>query len=258
MARRKRHGGHENHERWLVSYADFITLLFAFFVVMFASSQADKGKAAQVSESIQRALSEKEFASAVAGILGGAPGNKQRGNVQMKGPGGTEKIRDKPEEALLPSMHLLQETLRREIDAGMLQVSLEQRGLIISLRQAAFFPSGEDTVDPSTFATLGRVAQIVGKLPNKVRLEGHTDSVPIHNQKFRSNWDLSSARSVAMLDLMTAHYGLPPSRFSVAGYADTVPIEANDTDAGRSRNRRVDIVILNEFGVHGEPGANRE
>ena len=208
-----------------------------------------------MSESIQRALSEKEFASTMAGILGGAPGTQQRGNVQMKGPGGTEKVREKGEENLMPSMRLLQETLRKEIDAGMLQVTLEQRGLIISLRQAAFFPSGEDAIDPSTYEPLERVAAIIDKLPNKIRLEGHTDSVPIHNDKFRSNWDLSSARSVAMLNLLTERYKLPPARLSVAGYADTVPIQPNDTDSGRSRNRRVDIVILNEYGVHGEPAA---
>ncbi|MFN0169627.1 MAG: flagellar motor protein MotB [Bryobacteraceae bacterium] len=256
MARKRKHGAHENHERWLVSYADFITLLFAFFVVMFASSQADKGKAKQMSESIRKALEEDQFAAAMQGILGGTVGDKGPGNRMMKGPGGVEKgTAEAPKPGpveLAPSRELLERQLDREIKSGMLQVNMEPRGLVVSLRQAAFFPSGGDSIDPNTYAVLQKVAGVIDKLPNKVRLEGHTDSVPIHNAKFRSNWELSSARGVAMLQLLS-RYGIPERRLSVGGYAETTPIDTNETDKGRARNRRVDIVILNEYGLQGEP-----
>jgi chemotaxis protein MotB len=258
MARRKKHGSHENHERWLVSYADFITLLFAFFVVMFASSQADRGKAQQVAESIKRALDDDQFAAALRGILGGTVGEKGPGNSMMRGPGGVKKGREAPPEPgpyaeLVPSLRMLQEQLKAEIEAGMLQVNMEPRGLVVSLRQAAFFPSGTDTIDPSTYPIIEKLAGLISRLPNKVRLEGHTDAVPIRTERFRSNWELSSARGVAMLDLLSTRYGIPQSRMSVGGYGETIPLDSNDTEAGRARNRRVDIVILNEYGARGEP-----
>ena len=102
-----------------------------------------------------------------------------------------------------------------------------------------------------------KLAATIVKLPNKVRLEGHTDSVPIHNARYRSNWDLSVARGVAMLDLLAIRYNIPESRMSVGGYAETVPIDNNETPEGRARNRRVDIIILNETGMMGEPVAAR-
>ncbi|MBK9167840.1 MAG: OmpA family protein [Bryobacterales bacterium] len=260
MARKKLHRTHENHERWLVSYADFITLLFAFFVVMFASSHADKGRAEVVSESIRRALQEDQFVSAISGILGGTIGKKDRGNYQMKGPGGMHKVVPVTDAAppvrlgeLVPSLDLLKEELKAEIDSGMLQVHMEARGLVVSLREAAFFAPGDDSVNSGVFPVLERVAGIVSALPNRIRLEGHTDSVPIHTARFRSNWELSSARGVAMLRALQERFGVPASRMSVGGYAETVPVESNDTPDGRARNRRVDIVILNEYGVQGEP-----
>ena len=263
MARKKKHAAHENHERWLVSYADFITLLFAFFVVMFASSHADKGKAEQVSESVRRALHDDEIATAISGILGGTVGKKDRGNAMMKGPGGVQKKGETVDVSkmrgvlaeLAPSLELLKVRLKDEIEKGILQVNMEPRGLVVSMRQAAFFPSGTDTIDPTSYETIGKVAQVIHHLPNKVRLEGHTDAIPIHNERYRSNWDLSVARSVAMLELLIQRYGIPESRLSVGGYGETVPIDSNDTAEGRGRNRRVDVVILNEYGLKGEPVA---
>jgi len=262
MARRKAPPSHENHERWLVSYADFITLLFAFFVVMFASSQTDRDKAKRVSESIKRALEDDQFSSALAGILGGAVGLKDRGNVQMKGPGGQNKVTPDPAvpetgrhmAELVPSLEVLEEKLRHEIESGMLQVHMEARGLVVSLREAAFFAPGDSTVNTASYETLEKVAKVMATLPNKVRLEGHTDSIPINNVRFGSNWELSSSRGLAMLHMLHNQYGIPTDRLSVGGYADTVPVDTNDTPEGRARNRRVDIVILNEFGLRAEPG----
>ena len=259
---RKKHEEHVNHERWLVSYADFITLLFAFFVVMFASSQADKGKAQQVSDSVKNALDHDQVTTAIAKVLGGTKDDVGQGNAQMHGPGGEKRMEPKKEEPpkkedklaeLLPSLRVLSQELKTEIDAGSIQVSMEQRGLVVSFKQAALFPSGEDGIAPDSLPSLDKVASAITKIPNPVRLEGHTDSRRINTKRFHSNWELSTARSIALLDILTHRFHVPEGHISVAGYADTAPIASNETEEGRTRNRRVDIVILNEQGVLGEP-----
>src|SRR5437868_12422437 len=142
----------ENHERWLVSYADFITLLFAFFVVMFASSQTDKSRAKQVSEAVEKALGDgRSFGvpTAVAKILGGTIDDKGQGNAMMRGPGGAQHAKkNTPEQEvveLIPSLRRLSRELEKELNAGTLELKLEPRGLVVSLRQSAFFPSGTDS-----------------------------------------------------------------------------------------------------------------
>jgi chemotaxis protein MotB len=255
---RKKHEAHENHERWLVSYADFITLLFAFFVVMFATSQTDKAKAQQVSDSVKKALEGESFKAMVSVILGGTIDTKGQGSAQHNGPGGQQKIvkieaspHGKVVE-LLPSLQMLTKELEQEVKSGKLQLSMGARGLTISFAQAALFPSGEDEISPDFYPTIQKIAESMKQIPNPVRTEGHTDSVPIHNSRFRSNWELSAARSIALVELFTK-LGVPRERLSIAGYGDTSPIESNDTEEGRQRNRRVDMVILNEKGLQGEP-----
>ena len=273
MSRRKHsHAEHENHERWLVSYADFITLLFAFFVVMFASSQTDKAKAKQVSDSVKEAIEQGGIKATVKEVLGGTVDEHGQGNAQMRGPGGIQKMQKptrghdegveavlvKPEKLvaaeLVPSMKFLEKELQSAIQAGKVELHLEPRGLVISLRQAAFFTSGDDTIAPETYPTVRKIADVIQKLPNAVRLEGHTDSIPIHSLRFDSNWDLSAKRAIAMMKLLTRNFGLPEDRFAIGGYADTAPVDSNDTPEGRAHNRRVDIVILNQQALIAEPG----
>ena len=255
---RKKHEEHENHERWLVSYADFITLLFAFFVVMFATSQTDKAKAQQVADSVKKALEGESFTSMVKVLLGGAVDQKGQGNAEHNGPGGQKKVvkvEPTPQGQiveLLPSLELLSKELEQEIKSGKLQISMGARGLTISFMQAALFPSGEDEIAPAFYPTIDKIVDVMKHVPNPVRTEGHTDSVPIHNSRFRSNWELSAARSIALVELFIDR-GVQRERLSIAGYADTAPLDSNDTEEGRQRNRRVDIVILNEKGIQGEP-----
>ena len=245
----------QNHDRWLISYADFITLLFALFVVMFATSHADRSKAMQVSNSVREALDHGGVPPAVHELLGGTADDKGKGNAMMRGPGGSRE--SKPSKAeippakvsvtdLTPSMQYLTTLLAQEIKEGKVDVHLESRGLVISLRQAAYFPSGGDEIAPETFGSLAKIANTIAELPNPIQLDGHTDSIPIHNGRFRSNWELSAARSIAMMELFCVHYGLPHDRFRIAGYADTSPVDTNDTPEGRGRNRRVDLIILNQ------------
>ncbi|HLW75647.1 MAG TPA: flagellar motor protein MotB [Bryobacteraceae bacterium] len=257
MARRKKVQAHTNHERWLISYADFITLLFAFFVVMFASSQADKGRAQQMSDAVKKALEGQSLSQRFAAILGGTPDNVGKGNAMMRGPGGAQKApvekQDLKTAELVPSLKMLNQDLKTEIASGAVEVRMEARGLVVSFKQAAVFPSGEDVISPSSYGTLGKLAVVIARLPNPVRLEGHTDSIPISTARFHSNWELSAARSIAIMDLLTTRFGLARERLSIAGYADVAPIASNDTEAGRARNRRVDVVILSEQGVISEP-----
>ncbi len=266
MSNRKPEASHESHERWLVSYADFITLMFAFFVVMFAASQTDKVKAKAVSESVKKALEEGHMKALASVLLGGTIDDLGKGNAMHNGPGGVRPHPTPPRVAaqfppqafpeLLPSLLYLSKELKQEVKAGKLQLRLTQRGLVVSLTEAAFFPSGEDTIALDTYPTIGKIADVVIKLPNPVRLEGHTDSVPIHNSRFRSNWQLSTARGLSMLELLTTHFNVSDRRLAVAGYADTMPEESNDTEEGRTRNRRVDLVILNRVGYETEPSSS--
>ncbi|MEI9976893.1 MAG: flagellar motor protein MotB [Ignavibacteriota bacterium] len=251
MVRRKKVVPHANHERWLVSYADFITLLFAFFVVMFASSQTDKAKVRAISYSVSQALDRGGVQAMVHEVLGGTVDDKGQGNAQMKGPGGSEprnalapmQLRD---QELIPKLQYLTDALQTEIKSGKLEIRHEERGLVVSMKEAAFFPSGDDTIKPEAYSAIEKIANILRNSANPIRLEGHTDSRPIHTDRFRSNWELSSARGIAMLELLSTRFGIPHERLAVIGYADTVPIASNETEEGRAKNRRVDLVILNQ------------
>jgi chemotaxis protein MotB len=253
---RKRGDSHENHERWLVSYADFITLLFAFFVVMFAASQADKTKVKQVSESVKDALENGQFSSAISAMLGRVkhekskpPANPDRVNKSDIPPPPPQR---QPAD-LTKSLATLQRGLEEELKSGKIGLKLEPRGLVISLREAAFFASGDDSVAVASVPILGKIAAEIQGFGNPVRLEGHTDAVPIHNSRFRSNWELSAARSIAMLELLQQKFGIAPERLAVAGYAENAPVDSNDTEEGRAHNRRVDMVILSAEAVKSEP-----
>jgi chemotaxis protein MotB len=262
MTRRKT-AAHANHDRWLVSYADFITLLFAFFVVMFASTQNDKNKAKEVSESVRQALEHGQFSAAISTVLGRgkheakkAPLSKaitpERENPTAPPPGPLEMH---PAD-LAKSLDTLQKELEMDLKTGKLQLRLDARGLIISMREKAFFASGDSAIAPGSLPMLAKIAAVVQSLPNSVRLEGHTDALPIHNSRFHSNWELSAARSIAMLELLRDRFQIPPTRMAVAGYAENSPVDTNDTEEGRAHNRRVDLVVLSAGGLTSEPAVS--
>lgn len=202
-------------DRWLVSYADFVTLLFALFVVLFAVARSERASAKQLAESFQQALGKPPA------VIPPPPANE-----------------------LTSAFKRLEEQLAPEIAAGKMKVALETRGVVISLREGAFFPSGSDALNPAANDSIAKVAAVLHDLPNTVRLEGHTDSVPIKNGRFRSNWDLSAARSIAALTYFEEKFGLAADRFSISGYADNLPVGDNESADGRAQNRRVDVVIV--------------
>jgi len=225
--------------------------------VMFASSQGDKGKAQQVSDGVKKALEGDNISAMVAAVLNGPtrdkPG-KDEVPVQDVAEPRTEQDRKQQQLAeLMPSLQVLTSELSQEIQKGQIQIRMTDRGLVISFAQAALFPSGEDFISTSAYEGIGKVAVAITRLPNPVRLEGHTDSLPINTPRFHSNWDLSSARAIALLKILTERFAVPTGKLSVAGYADTAPLSPNETEEGRARNRRVDIIVLNEQGMKGEP-----
>jgi chemotaxis protein MotB len=223
-----------NHERWLVSYADFITLLFALFVVLFAASNADKEKIRKFAESVENAIEHSGV-----GRGGGAP----------------RPPPEAPREPVLNTAYAaLVSSLQPEVQNHQVRLRLDARGLVITLNQTAFFNSGSAEFTPSMYPTLGKIAVAIAQIDNPVRLEGHTDSRPIHNDRFQNNWELSSARSISVLELLAARFGIAPVRMAVAGYADTAPVSPNDSEEGRARNRRVDIVVLSQDAMRKEPG----
>ena len=257
--RQKKAASHENHERWLVSYADFITLLFAFFVVMFASTQNDKNKAREISESVREALEHGQFSNAISTVLGRG---KHEASRPIVNPDRTTQSENLPAKASPPETHpadltkslaTLQEGLDTELKAGKVQIKLEGRGLVISLREAAFYASGDDQVASTSFPILAKITAVAQGVPNRVRLEGHTDFIPIHNSRFRSNWELSAARAIAMMEVLAERFQISRTRMAVAGYAENAPVDTNETAEGRAHNRRVDLVMLSAEGLYGEP-----
>ena len=137
-------------------------------------------------------------------------------------------------------------------------MELTARGLVVSMREAAFFASGDDSVSPSSYPVLEKVANVIRDLPNSVRLEGHSDNVPIHTSRFRSNWELSTARAIAMLEIFEKRYKVPRERMAVAGYAETSPADSNESTDGRSHNRRVDLVVLTYAAMKAGPSQSAQ
>ncbi|HVO57237.1 MAG TPA: flagellar motor protein MotB [Dongiaceae bacterium] len=258
MRRRKKHPEHINHERWLVSYADFITLLFAFFVVLYSSAQVDKRKVGRLALAIQVAfqqmgvfdtssteipLSDSEAVpfSKVQVVENSELTSDMTRFVQpMKGfliPTSNAPLKDIQQE--------LEKVLAPEIQKKLVDVKAHREGLVISLHEVGFYESGSASLRPSSRDALDRLAAILEKRTESLRIEGHTDNQPIHNRRFASNWELSTSRASELIRLFVEHYGISPQRLSAAGYAEFHPVAANDTAEGRARNRRVDIVILN-------------
>ncbi|HYM09672.1 MAG TPA: flagellar motor protein MotB [Bryobacterales bacterium] len=238
---------HENHERWLVSYADFITLMFAFFVVMFASSQVDKKKVAGISVAFESYIKDgkvhnQDFQMDPSKAAAAAAATPEQG---LEGVSRRE---------LAPVKAELEQELAGEIGDGKIALSLQPRGLVLSLRESALFPAGSDALSPTAIPILAKVAAALRKLAtHPVRLEGHTDDTPIQTAQFPSNWELSAARATAVLELLAGKFQVAPGRLAVAGYADYHPVANNQTSEGRAHNRRVDIVILSRSAAEMEP-----
>jgi chemotaxis protein MotB len=258
---KKKHQEHVNHERWLVSYADFITLLFAFFVVLYSSSQVDKRKAGRLALAIQVAFQElgvfqasntkvpmkDEDAIPFEKVQIVENVSKDSDLKRIVNPmKGTLSSASEPQ-SLQEAQAAIQKALDPEIQRREVSMSMRREGLVVSLKEMGFFDSGSATIRPGALDAISRLSVVLKQRPENLRIEGHTDNIPIHTARFGSNWELSTSRATGLIQLLITNYGLPPSHLSAAGYGEFHPVASNDTAEGRAQNRRLDVVILAPF-----------
>jgi chemotaxis protein MotB len=267
------HEEHVNHEAWVIPYADMLTLLMALFIVLFATSIMDLEKFKQAATSLNQALGGEPltggvFASTGSSPIEGAPAPQKKtadsgSNTQEPGTG-TNLPSQEMAQNILDQQQAVATARRMEADrmaavqatieakanelgfAGAIDVRKESRGLVITVvTDQVLFDSGSAGLRSQGTVVLAQVAQAVRVVPNQIAIEGHTDSSPINTAQFPSNWELSTARATSVLRFMVDN-GLNAGQTAAGGYADTRPLEDNGSAAGRQRNRRVEIVVLNE------------
>jgi len=226
MAKKHKHPEHENLERWLISYADFITLLFAFFVVMW-SMRTDNPPSKPVIEGIKRAFNS--FGEKTAA---------QETVVALAQAGGSPAI-------------FTVEPMFKNVEEGMKQIGIKgasvskvERGIVIRIPDEALFEVGRAEINESFKGKLDKTGVLLKDLKKQIQIEGHTDNIPIHTAVYPSNWELSTARATAIMRHFVEQDSLPPEIFAIAGYSEYHPIDTNDTAEGRSKNRRIDILVI--------------
>lgn len=250
MARKKKPPEHVNHERWLVSYADFITLLFAFFTTLYAISTVDAKKAGKLVMSLRAVFDLDPFVSDKP-MLGAD-------STEPPSLSGTVAPRLRPiRVAGIPSpnkqtkrmsrlMHRLTSMLEIYTKSDLVRVTREPRGIVVTLDAGGFFQSGSERLLPRPREALDLIAEALVAAQLPVRVDGHTDAEPVHSSRFRSNWELSTSRAVTIVSYLSQRYRYPPELLSAAGYGDTRPVAPNNNAANRAKNRRIEIVILRE------------
>jgi len=225
--RRKDDIPQDNPDRWLLTYADLITLLLAFFVVMYSMSRMDLEKFNKISQALH-------------GILKGGPGVVNILPVTT----------DKTGHGLLRtgSLQMLQTKISQDVNeldmTGQIVTHMNERGLTIHIMESALFDEGQADLKPKAKAMLDLVATDIMQMPNHIRVEGHTDDRPINTVRFPSNWELSTARATEVVRYLVERHNYPPSKISALGYASYRPYVPNNNVENRAKNRRVDIVVL--------------
>jgi chemotaxis protein MotB len=236
-----------SHDRWLVSYADFITLLFAFFVVLYAFSKADEKKQAQVAAAIDTGF---RTLSIVPSPDATAIADRSRSSTPsaLLLPDESAETHFSPDPATRANLEHVRRDLERrlaiQIASRSVTVRLGSEGLVISLREAGFFNTGSAIPKSEATPTLHQIAESLRDTIYDVRVEGHTDDTPIHNTQFDSNWELSTARAVRITRIFIETHAIRPDQLSAEGFAQYRPLADNNSPQGRAENRRVDIVVL--------------
>lgn len=227
MPRRRRKGDdHENLERWLLTYADLITLLLAFFVVMYSMSQVDAKKFGKM-------------AQALSGVLkGGESIVKHQNDAMNKGHGLLD----------IGNLKMIQQKIEerfKEIDRqNDIKTEITERGLVVHIMESALFRDASANLEPRAMEVLDLIAERTKDIPNHIRVEGHTDDRPINTLRFPSNWELSSARATEVVRYLSQSHHIAPDRISALGYGEYRPVRPNNSIENRAQNRRVDVVIL--------------
>ncbi|HUI64440.1 MAG TPA: OmpA family protein [Bacteroidota bacterium] len=225
MKKKPHAGGHDNSERWLLTYADLITLLLGLFVILYAMSKIDAGKYA-------------EIVNALGGVFGTSKG------IMVGNQGVMESHIPLIQNEREKIAHELQSALHLESQKLPIAISSNERGITVHIMEELLFASGSAEIKTSSMPTLDSLARVLRTLPNDVRVEGHTDNVPINTSLYPSNWHLSVARAVSIAYYLIQEHSLKPEKVAAVGYAEYQPLVPNDSDEHRAQNRRVDIVIL--------------
>lgn len=246
MARKKKPEEHENMERWLVSYADFITLLFAFFVVMYALSTLNEGKYKVLSQALIHAfqnssqLVKRDSMDIASQNLISKP---KIVIIPRPPPDNPAKMRE------MQKMKEIADDVLKVLDplvkAGLVKITQSSRGIAIEINASILFASGEAKLAPTSIKVLSSIGDVLSKVPNPIQVEGYTDNAPISTALFPSNWELSTARASSVVRLF-AQNGVAETRLVAVGYAENHPVKSNETAEGRARNRRVNVMILPE------------
>lgn len=238
----------DNAERWLLTYADLMNLLLILFIILFAMSQVDTQKFQQLSQSLSAA-----FGSGSNSVLQGS----SQGNslidfpATMPSPVIPAELEEKQLDGIAQE---IREIIKGQGLEGSIDVKRQERGVVISINERLFFKSGSAVIEKESEEKVLKIGNdILAKIPNKhIRIEGHTDNVPIKSAIFPSNWELSGARATSVLRLLVEKSGIDPKRISGVIYGEYTPLVPNDSDVNREKNRRVDIVILTEDSSQGE------
>ena len=231
--------------RWVISYADFVTMLLALFMVMFATSHMGATKIKDVNKSIQKVFTNQSVIQNTKEI--NTDENVKNVEQDVKKEGILEDTGDsilEGKNGILDSEAVM-EQIKKDINVDTsVKVLKSDRGVVIRLNDTMLFDPGSAIIKSEAMATLQKISGSLEKFQNPIVIEGHTDSMPIRNEKYPSNWELSTARATNIIKYMVQTYKLPPSRLSAVGYGEYMPIESNDSPIGRAKNRRVDIIVL--------------
>lgn len=261
MAIKKKPEKEGNHERWLVSYADFITLLFAVFVTLYAMSQTDKKKVEEVMQSLQSSFGMANVGAPAPKVnaipsqtINVMPSLKPEISISpARRPNSTRTKTQADEKDFRQIKASVEAYLIKAGAQNKVTLGITRRGLIVSLKEAGFFDSGQAYIKPEAYTLINTIAEVISQYKNPIRMEGHTDNVPISTGQFPSNWELSTTRATNAVKYMIKNFDLDANKISATGYGEFRPIESNDTPEGRAKNRRVDLVMLSSEGERGEP-----
>jgi chemotaxis protein MotB len=242
MARRRREEEHENHERWLVSYADFITLLFAFFVVMYAISSVNEGKYKVLSNSLSNAFTNTtaQPGGQPIAVIQGAPPIPPRPIAKPDKLPDQKKVEQRKKMKNIASE--IMDALQPLVAQGKVRLLETSRGVTIEINDSILFQPGQAKLQAASINAMLAIAQVLAASDFPITIEGHTDNIPIATPQFPSNWELSAMRATTVLRLFNDG-GVGAERLTAIGYGETRPVETNTTVEGRARNRRVSILI---------------
>lgn len=259
MARKKKHKHHgeeEGGEAWLLPYSDLMTLLLAVFIVLFAVSKINQSKADALAEAFQGMMTQEQSAipykgDSVIKPIVNPDGTTQGGESGQENTGvSREELEQYLGEDELDNMEELKDNLDHDFEEAEMEdsisTSIDQRGLVITLNNAILFDSGSAEIKPQYQESLIKIGNLINKVNNHIRVEGHTDSRPIVTSVYPSNWELSTARASRVVRLFVSECGISTKKIVAVGYGENKPVADNDTEEGRKKNRRIDIIILGE------------